>query len=343
MQQVQGEQAQRLRFHATGGEYFRIWIVNLLLTVVTLGIYSAWAKVRRNQYFYSSTELAGSSFEYHGNPVAILKGRIVAAVIFGIYMAASAWAPLAAVAVALGMGIASPWFIWKSLQFRLHNTSYRGIRFRFVGDVRDAYTNYLVRPLLNGVTLGLATPFIHQRAKAWQHNESRYGKARFSFDASVADFYKLYGGLLLIGGGGMVALFWFMMKRTPAPASSAEAAGETGLFLLLFYAWFFVVYPLFMNMLQKLIWNHTSLEQHRFRSDMRWSRLVFITVTNYLAVICTLGLFLPFAHVRAMRYRLESTSLLVDGSLDDITAVPDGEVGAAGEGMAEFMDYDLSL
>ncbi|WP_332852947.1 YjgN family protein [Duganella sp. S19_KUP01_CR8] len=343
MEQVQGEQTQRLRFHASGGEYFRIWIVNLLLTIVTLGIYSAWAKVRRNQYFYSSTELAGSSFEYHGNPVAILKGRIVAAVIFAIYLAGAAWAPLAAVVVALGMGAASPWVIWKSLQFRLHNTSYRGIRFSFAGDVHDAYTNYLVRPLLNGVTLGLATPFIHQRAKAWQHNESRYGKARFSFDGSVADFYKLYGGLLLIGGGGMVALFWLLIKGAPEPTSSAEAAGESSLFLLAFYGWVFVVYPLFMNMLQKLIWNHTSLEHHRFQSDMRWSRLVFITVTNYLAVICTLGLFLPFAHVRAMRYRLESMSLLVDGSLDDITAVPGGEVGATGEGMAEFMDYDLSL
>ncbi|MQA42681.1 YjgN family protein [Rugamonas aquatica] len=320
------EQEQRVRFHATGGEYFRIWIVNLLLTIVTLGIYSAWAKVRRNQYFYSSTELAGSTFEYHGNPVAILKGRIVAAVIFGIYIAA-----------------ASPWFIWKSLQFRLHNTSYRGIRFRFVGDVHDAYTNYMVRPLLNVVSFGLATPFIHQRAKAWQHNESRYGKARFSFDGSVADFYKLYGCLFVIGGAGVVALFQLMIRNTPAPASSAQAIGETSLFLLAFYGWAFVVYPLFMNMLQKLIWNHTSLEQHRFHSDMRWGRLAFITFTNYLAVICTLGLFLPFARVRAMRYRLESMSLLVDGSLDDITAVQDGEVGATGEGMAEFMDYDLSL
>ena len=36
-----------VRFVGTGSEYFRIWIVNLLLTIVTLGIYSAWAKVRR--------------------------------------------------------------------------------------------------------------------------------------------------------------------------------------------------------------------------------------------------------------------------------------------------------
>ncbi|MET2872051.1 DUF898 family protein, partial [Exiguobacterium profundum] len=60
----------RLRFIGSGSEYFRIWIVNLLLTIVTLGIYSAWAKVRTLQYFYRNTQLAGSSFDYHGSPIA---------------------------------------------------------------------------------------------------------------------------------------------------------------------------------------------------------------------------------------------------------------------------------
>ena len=51
-------------FRGNGGEYFRIWIVNLLLTIVTLGIYSAWAKVRRLRYFYGNTYLDGHPFEF---------------------------------------------------------------------------------------------------------------------------------------------------------------------------------------------------------------------------------------------------------------------------------------
>ncbi|HXI78282.1 MAG TPA: DUF898 family protein, partial [Steroidobacteraceae bacterium] len=66
---------EQLRFTGSGAEYFGIWIVNLLLTIVTLGIYSAWAKVRRLQYFYRNTEIAGSSFVFHGSPVRILIGR----------------------------------------------------------------------------------------------------------------------------------------------------------------------------------------------------------------------------------------------------------------------------
>jgi uncharacterized membrane protein YjgN (DUF898 family) len=341
------DQPQRIAFHATGGEYFRIWIVNLLLTIVTLGIYSAWAKVRRNQYFYSSTELAGSSFEYHGNPAAILKGRIIAVLVFGAYSAAGQFSPLAGLFMGLAMAGVAPWFIWKSLQFRLHNTSYRGIRFRFDGDVYDAYKNYLARPMLNGLTLFLATPFVHQRMKTYQHNESRYGNARFSFDASVASFYKLYAVCAAVVLAGLALMVWLVMSGAATPdgvEGAADArAGEVGLLVLLGYAWVFLVYPLFMNMLQNLIWNHTSLEQHRFRSDMQWRRVIFITVTNYLAIVCTLGLFIPFAKVRALRYRLESTVLLPQGSLDAFVADHTPAVGAAGEGLADVMDFDLSI
>src|SRR5262245_52514343 len=78
------------QFSASGGEYFRIWIVNLLLTIVTLGIYSAWAKVRRLRYFYGSTQIAGSSFEYHGRPLQILKGRLIAAALLIPYFLVAA-------------------------------------------------------------------------------------------------------------------------------------------------------------------------------------------------------------------------------------------------------------
>ena len=52
-------------FTGTGGEYFRIWIVNLILSILTLGIYSAWAKVRTNRYFYGNTQVDDTGFEYH--------------------------------------------------------------------------------------------------------------------------------------------------------------------------------------------------------------------------------------------------------------------------------------
>src|SRR5881394_1643390 len=69
---------QRFEFTGNARDYFGIWVVNLFLTIVTLGIYSAWAKVRKKRYFHGNTWVAGGNFEYHGDPVAILKGRAIA-------------------------------------------------------------------------------------------------------------------------------------------------------------------------------------------------------------------------------------------------------------------------
>lgn len=340
-EQIQPARPERIQFHATGSEYFRIWIVNLLLTILTLGIYSAWAKVRRNQYFYASTALAGGSFEYHGKPMAILKGRIVATVLVAAYGAAGHFSPLAGLGMAVVMMVISPWFIQRSLQFRLHNTSYRGIRFRFAGQTRDAYRAYLWRPLMNGFTLGLATPWMYQRAKAWQHNESRFGTAHFFFDGGVGGFFKVFYGFMAAGLAGLFLMGWFAFKVSVGDAGARAVV--FGFLVLGCYAWLFLLVPLLTSYLQNLVWNHTRLEQHQFHSDMKLGRLIFITVTNYLAVICTLGLFLPFAKVRSLRYRLESISVQPQGSLDDVLAANGEQVGALGEGLSDVMDFDFSL
>ncbi len=65
-------------FRGNSAEYFRIWVVNLALSLLTLGIFSAWAKVRRERYFYGNTWVAGAPFEYLASPINVLKGRLIA-------------------------------------------------------------------------------------------------------------------------------------------------------------------------------------------------------------------------------------------------------------------------
>src|SRR5215475_7269273 len=100
-----------LRFTGTGSEYFGIWIVNLLLTIITLGIYSAWAKVRRLQYFYRHTELAGSSFDFHGSPTRILVGRILAVVLLFLYKYSVRLHSWFTLVVIVALAIIMPWLL----------------------------------------------------------------------------------------------------------------------------------------------------------------------------------------------------------------------------------------
>jgi len=342
----------RFSFSGTGSEYFRIWIVNLLFSILTLGIYSAWAKVRRTRYFYGSTSVAGTSFEYHGNPIAILKGRIMAfllIIIYNIAIEMSLGVSLLMLAVVMA---ATPWLIWKSLQFKLYNTSYRGIRFGFRGALKQIYWVYLALPILTLFSLYILAPFTHQRIKKFQHQESRFGTSHFSFSGKVGSFYKAYllvfviwlAGIIVISatlGGSLFAI----ITADNMDREAVAAASATGVFLFFgaLYVWMFLIFPIFATLIQNLIWNHTQLEKHRFLSEMKWTRMSFITVTNIIGIMCTLGLFLPFAQIRVVKYRIECMSLLPDGSLENFIAATQQQVSATGEGVADLLDFDLSL
>ena len=65
-----------VRFTASGSEYFRIWISNLLLTLLTLGLYHPWAKVRKLRYFYGNTWVGDHAFDFHGDPKRMLRGTL---------------------------------------------------------------------------------------------------------------------------------------------------------------------------------------------------------------------------------------------------------------------------
>ncbi|QSX37592.1 YjgN family protein [Shewanella sedimentimangrovi] len=135
-------------FHGNGAEYFGIWIVNLLLSIVTLGIYSAWAKVRTNNYFYGNTELDGDRFEYLATPMQILIGRIIAIVAVILWMTLSQMSPKLAIGLALLLALAFPVLAARNLRFDARMTRFRNLRFDFAGSYVGAYVVFLLFPIL---------------------------------------------------------------------------------------------------------------------------------------------------------------------------------------------------
>ncbi len=93
---------------------------------MTLGIYSAWAKVRRLQYFYRYTELAGSSFDFHGSAARILIGRVVALVMLVAYNYSVRLHSIWTLVIILALAAILPWLVRNSFRFRLYNSSWRG-------------------------------------------------------------------------------------------------------------------------------------------------------------------------------------------------------------------------
>jgi uncharacterized membrane protein YjgN (DUF898 family) len=339
-------QEQRFSFTGTGSEYFRIWIVNLVLTILTLGIYSAWAKVRRMQYFYRNTHLHEASFDYHGTAIAILKGRLIAVGLFAAYTITLKLMPLLGLTIGLFIALIMPYLLVLSFRFRLYNSSYRGLRFGFVGSVKAAYFTFLALPIFTLLTLFLLAPFTHQRSKAYQHNNSRFGQSAFSFNAGAASFYKIYFftlvQLLLI-----ISLFVYgaysIFKGTMADMPREAIVGFVLIAYVLLIAASLLIVPYFISRIQNLIWNHTELGEHRFVSSLSAIGLAWILFSNFVLIVLTIGLFKPFADIRMARYKIQHMALLHSGSIDDFIAGEQQQIGAAGTETAEIFDVDIGF
>ena len=464
-------------FTGSGGEYFRIWIINLLLSIVTLGIYSAWAKIRRLKYVYNHTSVNGSSFEYHGKPLAILKGRIIALILFGGYNIAFQVSPLIGL-IAFGiLVVVLPWLLWSSFRFRLHNSSYCGIRFGFHGRLSGSYKVFLGIPFLLSIAMmisllvvTIATVFalagtegldklknipwmedtsissshdadtqddltaadeedeteydetyedsledeiddeqlladlmaeeddeiteefectpaqttdssdtkdflknsgkiiapliimpiafivlialfyaaVHFYAKRYQHGNSHFGTASSGFYGKMGGFIKAYIVTFIVGGicfgitiaaiTGALHLTDISSQRSKISLILASLAPAVAYLLAIV-----VAVPIWTALIQNTTWNNTRLEQHQFVSRAPIMKMIWVSLTNLIGIICTLGLFFPFAHIRMLKVRLGAMTLIPAGPLDTFISAAQSEVGAVGVGATDFFDFDIGL
>ncbi|POF60404.1 hypothetical protein CRN58_03765 [Vibrio vulnificus] len=155
-----------MQFKGQGGEFFGIWIVNILLSVITLGIYSAWAKVRTKRYFYGNTFIAGDNFEYHAQPMQLLKGRLVALALVVIWVVANSFFPLASLVLLALFYVALPWLLWSNARFDSAMTSYRNVHFAFNGSLKEAYMSILGRGLASLLIIAIYIAIVVASANA---------------------------------------------------------------------------------------------------------------------------------------------------------------------------------
>jgi len=342
----------RLVFTGSGSEYFRIWIVNLALTFITLGIYSPWAKVRRLQYFYRNTLLDGSGFDYHGKPLAILKGRLIALALFGAYKFAVTIGVVAALILLAAIAAVLPWLLVRSLAFRMRYSSWRGLRFRFNGDVAGGYRVFLLWPIATVLSLGVLAPAAYRAFKAYQHGNTAFGTTPFAFSATVPQMYSVWGRTALMIFGAPILLVAAASVLGALPGASVDDLStlrSPAVVLLLvvavftFYLALLLAMPYFLTRSQNLVWNHTTLGVHRFESRLEFNKVLWLVVTHFFLTVLTIGLFRPFAVVRMVRYRAERVTFMPGESLDHFVAQQSQEVAAIGEEVAEFFDIDIAL
>lgn len=426
-----------LEFTGTTREYFGIWIVNVLLTVVTLGVYGAWAKVRNKRYLYGNTLLDKAPFDYLANPLAILKGWLIALVFFFLYSVISHFTPFAAPVFGIMFLVLTPWVVINALSFRMRNTAYRNIRFGFEKNYKEAVSVFILLPILIPFTLGLIVPYYLYRQKKFIVDHSSYGKSTFSIGAGAGGFYKIY--LIAIGAfigagiiasiiGGGIAGFMFASRGMPTPTEISsqavlpklsydrflsdvrndsvlmvhmdnnatlvvkkdgqsymapvvndpalidelmdhnvkidikDSSGDplsssppqmpqmgamTFMMTLVTMLPMFIIYLLVFGYIQaattNYIWNNTMVGEHGFECTLAVKKMAWIYFSNVVMIMLSLGLLIPWARIRMLRYRIENLTLVANGSLDEVVQQEQRYVSAMGEEMGEVFDIDIGL
>ena len=341
---------QKPEFTGSAAEYFRIWIVNTFLTIVTLGIYGAWAKVRNRQYFYKNTAIDGHAFDYTANPLAILKGYLIVGTGFALYSLAGRYRPEYAFIILAIFFLVFPFLAYKSLRFFAHNSAYRNIRFRFSGTLGESYKTYMLYPLLIPFTLGFIVPYWAFRKKRYFYQHMAYGTSAGLFEGRPGPFYKVYllTALAAIGSFVMIGLAIGGVIASTAKFLSGEPNMPViiGLGILMY-----LVMLLAGTFVQQYIyawttnysWGASQLGAVRFISSLRAGRLFWIRISNILAIVLSLGLLIPWAQVRKTRYILDNMTVIAEQGLDDIAVASVPEASAYGDAATDFFDLEIGL
>ncbi len=300
-------------FHGNGGSLFGIHIVNIFLTLVTLGVYYFWAKTRVRVYLLSQTEFEGDRFAWHGTGRELLLGflravgffgvpigllvaiRDVLAVPFGLKAVAGALVSILVV-------VFFPLAMVGARRYRLSRTSWRGIRFSFRGRARDFIKLFILGSFLTSLTFGLYYPIFDVQRYDFMTSNAWFGNRRIRFDGRGRDLLSpfLLTVLLALPTLGL-SIFWYLARK------------------------------------RRYLWGHTVVGHARFRSSVTGGRLFLLMAGNALLLVLTLGLAWPWAKVRSARFAFRY--LMLEGPLDLEDIQQDAQAASAtGEGLAGLLD-----
>jgi uncharacterized membrane protein YjgN (DUF898 family) len=346
----------RFSFSGRGRDYLSLWLSNWILTIATLGIFSAWAKVRRLQYVHQNTLLGGSAFGFHGAPASILIGRIIAIALLIFINLSSIFENIAVLGVAsasftLILYIAYPFFIYSSMRFYSRNSSYRNVRFQFKGDLGELYVIYILGGLLTTFTFGLGYPYLAYRVRRYHVENNHWGNNKMAFNANKSMFFWIYflHSILtlvlyafVVGLGIAMGMDFDALRQLDIQADDAKwVALVFVVLLLMFVVLYRVATAITQDLIFKASWNSTTIGKSRFACDLNIMALYLIRFACLIASFATLGLFTPYAQMIITKWRINSLTLTPAHDFDLTQAQLDKDNTKTAE-LSDMMGFDIS-
>jgi uncharacterized membrane protein YjgN (DUF898 family) len=360
-------------FNGTTQAYFPIWIVCQFYTFITLGLYAPWAKTRKARYLAQSLTLNGVAFDMVLNPLAILKGRLIAsaAVAFGLIAALSV--PSSRPILVAAAFIVLPWLLSRSMAFRWWRTSFSGRRFGFTPTTRPLWKGaclvgfgavlsviplqwspidspYLI-PALNGIGYLLVAFFGTYLTTALLYlrlSRAQYGKHAFHLDATTWQIYKKLFKTAWAGFGFVFVVYMgLMIGSGVAAAADYDDLGAlmraAGILMITVFGVASARTQRFNFVMEKLaVGDHLS-----FESTLNPSKTARKSMWFALINVASLGLAVPYTTIEMFKWRAQHVRAHLTQPWEDFldAGAPQavGEGGALADGLAEQFDFELGL
>lgn len=307
---------QKAHFRGDNFQYLGLALYNLLLTVLTLGIYYPWAKTAIRKFLWQETELAGSRFEWHGTGKEMFRGFIKAYLILGGFIIIFnfghlfippeifVWVILASYLLILAI---IPLAIHGMFRYRLSRTSYRGIYFGYRGHLPTFYGITVRDFFLTLITFGIYSFWLQTNVRRYVMQNSRFGNVQGDYDGKGSDLF----GLAILNGILVVIT------------------------LYIYTPWAIIAFFKFHA-------NNTSFIQngrnYYLQSDASGGAFFLVLIKAALLTIFTLGIAGPIAELMVHRFYVNSLSLPADLDLEALEQTEESYRDATGDDMSDILD-----
>jgi len=297
-------------FKYTGsiGVIYYTWFKNLILTILTLGIYSFWGRNRIRKYFISHIELAQNNLQYIGTGLELFLGFLKAlCIIIAISIAFSYFEGIflndyTIVIFVVYWGCTA---LYSAFRYRISRVTYRNIRIKLKGSALIFGIKKIIRILLNIMTLGILIPSSDIKLYKYIIDNIYIDNVKPLFKSNTHSLtsINLITLILAIPTFGL-SRFWY------------QAA------------------------LYQYLYDNTTIKNLRLKATYKGGGLLMLYVVNILLAIITLGIALPLIKHRNMKYFCENTFVFGDINNFSKTDHDQESADAVGEGLIEILDIN---
>lgn len=306
---------EKIEFRGNNSIFFRIWFFGVVLSLISLGIYAPWAIVNNRKYIYRNTYFVNHNFDYHADPLVILKGYIFLLIYaFILFLNYKFINPKIALLIFI---LTLPVLIFKILKYHINNISYNGELFFFKGDFISMYKLFILNFILNIFTIFIAFPFSMKKIYDYIYGNIQVGENILSINTRVNLFYVLYLLSLLIYITISIFLYisYFEILNIFESINRYYLQNEN-----LFVSWkvnmiylissnlilLFLIFQYITHKQLKIVYNSIYIGKYKSIYTTSIFTYIIISIKNLFLIFITFGLYLPIAKLNKMKYHLSS-------------------------------------